>query len=329
VRSAPVRHDHRTRGWLALAVSLSLHAVLAVVLARLSARAEAPRAAADGPPTVCLVMEVDEPQGPPCLIPAPGHSAKSGGNEGVIQVSVREASENIAPTPQRTEQPPALASIDPAVFGQAGWPCDGAGSERGSGGAGSAALFEGGTPARSVVYVIDRSASMGPGGLLATAVRELSASLVRLPTTTMFQVILYHDQPELLLPARPPLLPATTENVLRASRLLAEVRAEGGTDHLRALHLALSLGAEVLYLLTDADDLNDADRREVTRLNRGRAVIHTIELNTANRGRADMPLQVLARENRGSYRAVDLQIRTTEAQRTQREDTQRENRGER
>jgi hypothetical protein len=157
-----------------------------------------------------------------------------------------------------------------------------------------------------VVYVIDRSASMGPGGLLAAATRELCASLARLPPAMQFQVIIYHDQPEALFPGRPALLPATPENTQRAARLLAEVRAEGGTDHLKALRLALSLGPEVIYLLTDADDLSDSARREVTQINRGRVVIHTIELNPANRGRADMPLQALARENRGTYRAVDL-----------------------
>ena len=55
----------------------------------------------------------------------------------------------------------------------------------------------------------------------------------------------------------------------------------------QALRLALSLAPEVVYLLTDADDLSDADRALVTHLNRGRAVIHTIELNTSNRDRTD------------------------------------------
>jgi hypothetical protein len=46
--------------------------------------------------------------------------------------------------------------------------------------------------------------------------------------------------------------------------------------------------------------------RIITRLNRGRAAIHAIELTTANRDRDDMPLHILARDNRGQYRAVAL-----------------------
>ena len=47
----------------------------------------------------------------------------------------------------------------------------------------------------------------------------------------------------------------------------------------------------------------------VTLLNRGRAAIHTIELTTVNRHRADMPLHRLARDNRGRYQAVSLTAR--------------------
>lgn len=298
----PVRRPAHSRGWLALLVSLALHGALVVALARLPGRAETRRAAADGP----AVMElVEEAEAPAFLAPTPGPAvtpaqpAKSAGGEAVIAVGVRASGESITPAVHHTEPTPAAAPVDPAVFGAPG---DGSGPAAG----GAPALFESGTPARSVVYVIDRSSSMGPGGLLEAATRELCASLARLPPATQFQIILYHDQPEALFPGRAALLPATAANVQRAARLLVEVRAEGGTDHLRALRLALSLGPEVIYLLTDADDLSNADRHEVTRLNRGRAVIHTIELSTSNRGRTDMPLQVLARENRGTYRAADL-----------------------
>jgi hypothetical protein len=182
----------------------------------------------------------------------------------------------------------------------------GPGTGREDSGGSTSAFFAIGTQARRVVYVIDRSASMGPGGLLAAAVRELCASLERLPAVTRFQIVVYHDQPELLIPGRSELVAASLDNTSRAVRLLQGLRAEGGTNHLRALRLALSLAPEVVYLLTDADDLSDAERSEVTRINRGRAAIHTIELNLSNRNRTDMPLQVLARENRGRYMAVDL-----------------------
>jgi hypothetical protein len=307
-----VRGRVRRRGWLALAVSLALHGALVWGLTSISGRA-APGLGPDaGPPVVYLVAE--EPEGEPnaFLVPhagpgglPPAQAAKTAADAGA-EVAVTHSPESIVPLTHQSEQPPGAAAVDPALFTQAAGAHEGTGTGREGSGGGTTAFFAIGTQARRVVYVIDRSASMGPGGLLAAAVGELCASLERLPTATRFQIVVYHDQPELLLAGRAELVAASLDNTARAARLLKELRAEGGTNHLQALRLALSLAPEVVYLLTDADDLSDADRSAVTRINRGRAVIHTIELNLANRNRADMPLQVLARENRGRYLAVDL-----------------------
>jgi hypothetical protein len=223
-------------------------------------------------------------------------------------VAVAHGRENIVPDYPSAKPPPGGASSsDPFPHPpNPGCGTNGPGQTPGAnGGGGDKGWFETGTQARRVVYVIDHSASMGPGDLLAAAVRELRASLARLPPTARFQVILYHDQCELLLPEREELFPATPENTARASQLLEKVCAEGGTSHLPALQRALCLGPEVIYLLTDADDLSDTDRQTVTRINRDHVVIHTIELNTSHRDNPHMPLQVLARENGGQYRAVD------------------------
>ncbi|MCI0462547.1 MAG: VWA domain-containing protein [Gemmataceae bacterium] len=223
-------------------------------------------------------------------------------DSGPREIGVTTGREEIIPA----APPVPPTSPTPAGHGTVGGPpgaAGGAASTGGGGGAGGAgSIFPVGRQVRSVVYVIDRSSSMA-GGLLTGAVRELHASLERLPVQTQFQVVVYHDQAETLLPLRG-LLPASSENVARAALALEQLRPEGGTNHLRALQMALSLGAEVVYFLTDADDLSDDERREITRLNRGRSIIHTIELNTANRDRVNMPLQILARENRGRYQAV-------------------------
>jgi hypothetical protein len=294
----------RRRGWLALAVSLALHAGLLWALALLPGVGARRPPAEAGPVSLDIVQEAEEDSPNTFLVPGsgrllPAQPAPSAVSAGAgPEVAVHHSPENIVPVTHETGPSPGAPAVDPALL-QAGGPGTG-------GGGGTTAFFAIGTQARRVVYVIDRSASMGPGGLLAAAVGELCASLERLPAEARFQVVVYHDQPELLLPGRAELVPASLDNTDRAARLLKELRAEGGTNHLRALRLALSLSPEVVFLLTDADDLNDADRREATRLNRGRAVIHTIELNPSHRGRADMPLQVLARENRGRYLAVDL-----------------------
>jgi hypothetical protein len=159
---------------------------------------------------------------------------------------------------------------------------------------------------RSIVYVVDRSASMGMEGRWEAARRELLASLSRLPASVRFQIIVYNRWTESIrLGVRPELLPATEENKALACRFLDAVVAEGGTDHLPALRAALALQPDVVYFLTDADDLQPEQVRAVTQLNRGLCAIHAIELSAANRHRPEMPLHLLARHNRGVYQAVE------------------------
>jgi hypothetical protein len=160
---------------------------------------------------------------------------------------------------------------------------------------------------RRIVYLLDGSASMGTHGAMATACRELAASLRRLPPDARFQVVVYNSQACNLLPRLAGWLQPTPTIVQEASAALTRQVAEGGTDHGPALRRALQLGPDVIFLLTDADDLKPEHVSLVRSLNQGHAIIHTIELTTRNRERIWMPLQVLARENRGTYQAVDLE----------------------
>jgi hypothetical protein len=162
--------------------------------------------------------------------------------------------------------------------------------------------------AKSVVYVIDRSGSMGERGRLALARRELEASLHRLPESTRFQIIPYNRHAEALrLSGQTSLVAATPEKIRQATRFLDELEPEGGTEHLPALRQAIRLQPDVIFFLTDADDLNPADVRTLTQLNAGRSAIHVIELTLENRDRPEMPMHQLAAGNRGGYRAVDVQ----------------------
>jgi hypothetical protein len=295
------------RGWLAFGIALALHAALCATLALCPGRATHFDAGA-GPPVVHQLVIEEEEEVSTFLVPRGrgegGAPSPGPADPAPREIGVTNKGEDIIPvTHQAAPALPTPGQIESPGDGS-GSSGDASGNGRTSGAGGAGAIFQVGRPARSVVYVIDRSSSMG-GGLLAAAVRELRASLAQLPPTTQFQVVVYHDQAAPLVPVRG-LLPATAENVAHAADALTNLNPEGGTNHLRALQLALTFGAEVIYLLTDADDLRDEDRREVTRLNRGRSIIHTIELNTANRDRADMPLQVLARENGGRYQAVPL-----------------------
>jgi hypothetical protein len=172
---------------------------------------------------------------------------------------------------------------------------------------GTTSFFQIATDATTVVYIIDRSASMGLNGLLATAKRELLASLERLPSTARFQVIVYNRIAEpLRIDGRTELALATTAHKQQAARLLQGIHAEGATEHLPALKQALLLRPDVIYFLTDAADMKAEQVRIVTLLNHGGSIIHAIELSAVSTRRDETTLHVLARENRGQYKSVLL-----------------------
>jgi hypothetical protein len=166
-----------------------------------------------------------------------------------------------------------------------------------------------GTPGRGAkfVYVIDRSASMNVA--LPLARTELIASLQLLPPTVEYQIVYYDLTPRLLeFEGKPGMLPATQENKTRTARLLDALRPEGGTDHIRALKRALTLNPQIIYFLTDADELKPQQVQELTQLNQrgSNSRIHCIELSAGPVPRGITPMQTLARDNRGEYRAVDV-----------------------
>lgn len=163
-------------------------------------------------------------------------------------------------------------------------------------------------PARaaSVVYVLDRSLSMGTDRKLDFARRELIASLRRLPPTVRFQVIDYNDYVELLVvDGCRDLLPADPVVVGKAISWLPTLAAAGNSNHLAALRCGLDLHPDVLFFLTDADDLRAEEIAAVTQRNRG-SIIHTIELTHRHLGCPEGPLAQLARDNHGSYRRVSV-----------------------
>jgi hypothetical protein len=170
--------------------------------------------------------------------------------------------------------------------------------------AGAATAFFG-VPAvgTTVVYVLDRSASMGLDGRLGRARRELAASLRRLPPAARFQVVAYNKAAEpLRLPGGLGLVPATPAAVADAVAAVERLPAEGGSDHLRALTAALALGPDVVFFLTDEDDLEVRDVQTVTRLNRGRVCIHARCLVPPAGG--ETPMSGLARDNKGTFKVV-------------------------
>ena len=94
-----------------------------------------------------------------------------------------------------------------------------------------------------------------------------------------------------------------------AHRLLGQALA-GARDYegaLVSLHRALALNPDVIFFVTDADELKPAQIATITQLNHGRTAIHAIELSSRMHDDPDTPLQLLTRANHGAYRRVAVE----------------------
>ncbi len=161
------------------------------------------------------------------------------------------------------------------------------------------------------VYVFDRSGSMDNfgGRPLLAAKTELLRSLDDLDSVHQFQIIFYNEKPKIfsLVPGREELIWGETENKLRATNFVRQIRADGGTEHMGALTKALRMGPDVIFFLTDADQpkLTYGELQRVQRLNRG-ATIHAIEFGAGPGLVGDNFLKKLARQNGGQHAYVDV-----------------------
>jgi hypothetical protein len=292
----------------ALLLSLALHALALLAVAGLPCRL--PRRQT-GP---CFGPEVEAPQldgtaEPVCFLAPRARPARRPAPAAPTPQPSPPPTETISVVP--TPSPPPVPQAPTAAAASAGATPGGepsglpGGRPQGPEGTGGTSFFHIATRAGKVVYVIDCSMSMGLNGALDAAKRELLASLGRLPPAAYFQVIVYNSTARPLLASQRDWLRATPENRQLVAQALRDLQAEGATNHDQALPRALALQPDVIFFLTDADDLTEAYLRSVTQRNRGRTVIHTIELTAGHGSESQMPLQQLARLNGGVYRAVD------------------------
>lgn len=107
---------------------------------------------------------------------------------------------------------------------------------------------------KSVVYILDRSTSMGLTRETFDAARAaMLASVQALPDDGRFQVIAYNGQAVRLLPGRE-LLKKVAESEGQLIAALQDLKPEGDSHHDVALRAALALGGDYLVFITDADD---------------------------------------------------------------------------
>jgi hypothetical protein len=285
------------RVWLPIAVSIALHGLLFLGLAMVPSRE--PLRAEIVYPAGGFVMLDDEP---PASRPRERQATES-----VAEIGRDEVFGSVSELPVMTSIPDR--PNDGAHGGGASGAATGTGGNgpvTGSGQGHGLGLFSGTKAVRSVVYVIDRSLSMGWSGALDVARRELVDSLNTLPGDVRFQVILYNSTAEpLRIAGQSDLLTATEGNRLAVADRVQDILAEGSTDHVRALRAALLLKAEAIYFVTDADELTLDNVRTITRLNGGRSTIHAVELHSGA-ARPDAPLAQLAKLNSGTHRVVSI-----------------------
>jgi hypothetical protein len=289
-------------------VSLTAHGLFLLAAARLPSREGRP---AEEPASVGLLV-LDSGPGGRLTLDDPSPAPRRGRPEDAEPQDAFTATVEVPPV---TTPVPAgtVVGRGAETAGVVGGPTAGDGpGDGGEGGGGhgrghGSSLFPTPAEGRRIVYVIDRSISMGLAGALDVARTELLAGLRALPAEACFQVILYNRRAEpLCVGGRTDLLPATAENCAAVARLVEGMRAEGATDHLAALRRALALGPDTIFFVTDADEMTFAQVRAVTLLNRGRAAIHAVQLGDGGPARDDEPLPTLARANRGTHRVVPL-----------------------
>jgi hypothetical protein len=306
----PPRAGRRRTGTvIPVLLSLGLHVPL-VLLFWFFPRTE--RAGAGGHSSPGIFLDLEDPR------QARLHRASRPANDETIDLQkvVLDEPPAVTPMPPVPAAPSVAVAVGPGGAPTAAPPAPsapsaptlpsgqaGAGSGAGQGGARSR-LFPVPATARKVVYVVDCSASMGVSGALIAACRELLASLRRLPAGARFQVIAYNSQAEpLRINGSTDLLSADAQTVAAVAAALERLEAAGSTEHNQALLRGLSFRPDVLYFVTDADDV-PLNVLSATRFSQGQTTIHTIELRRRLRPPAESPLRLLAESNGGSYRCV-------------------------
>jgi Ca-activated chloride channel family protein len=259
------------------------HAVLKPVVA---GAADPAAPADDAPPPLVAALALPQAIGPPAavdssLIAAPQTGAGSGRPRfsNPAEDAAILAADQVAPREQVPTGPTARLSL----FGSL--------------------AAEG----RSFVFVFDRSASMGSGGLgvISAAAKELAGRLEALTPEQTCEVIGYN---EAIVAFSGKLTPATDDTKRRLVRFVSDMAAYGQTEHSRGLLAALRLRPEVIFLFTDGGEppLDGGQLRIVRELAAPRTSIHCLHFGRGPQADPAHFLVRLAAENRGSYVYIDM-----------------------
>jgi len=158
-----------------------------------------------------------------------------------------------------------------------------------------------------IVYVLDRSGST-EGKLLAAAKAEILSSIRQIDDVHQFQLVVYNERPKAFNPAGPngQLAFGTDANRAAVKKFLDSFEADGGTDHVAALSMAIRMRPDVIFLLTDGDKplVTAQELARIDRVGPG-IVIHAIQFGEGPHRDANGWMGKLARQSGGEYRYVD------------------------
>lgn len=184
-------------------------------------------------------------------------------------------------------------------------------AQRGFRGPSTEVSLFGGAPAvgNSFIFVIDRSDSMGRGGLelISRAKREFETALAGLEPVHKFQIVAYNHQLVYFGSGRE-LVPATEQNKQLIAKFMGGLAAIGATQHFLALSSALIRSPDVIFLLTDGGDpqITRGQMTQLLRRAQGRTTIHCLQFGRRPPASDENFMVQLARETGGTYRYLNV-----------------------
>jgi hypothetical protein len=178
----------------------------------------------------------------------------------------------------------------------------GIGGMGGIGPGGGVGFFGTSARGRSFVFVVDCSGSM-KGTRFQRAVSELRKSIMQLEPGQKFQIVFFNDQPIPFYHSelRDKLIPATRVERKEVFDWIDRLHAHGGTLPDEALRRALALKPDVIFFLTDADQIPRQVRTLIADHNKHGSTVHTIAFGHQG---GETLMQGIAADHRGRYRFV-------------------------
>jgi Mg-chelatase subunit ChlD len=152
---------------------------------------------------------------------------------------------------------------------------------------------------KSVVFVMDRSSSMGWGQALERVKAELAYGLQEMNPDQSFGVVFFDHTEETMEPNFR-LLSATKDNVERTKKWMETVHPRGGTMPADAMKMAINTGPQLVVLLSDGE-FDPFSVSEITQHNQNRRD-QKCRIDCVGLSDAIVTLSDIAKQNGGSYR---------------------------